>query len=135
MVMQVMGISCKYRGSCSPPLCSLVPNRGSGTPAVYGAYLRRRHQVERGGLWKQTDFQTVHDLSVQPSAGPFSPAQFSRSVVSNSSTPWTAARQASLSITNSQSLLKLTSIASVMPSNQLILCRHLLLPPSMQHDL
>ena len=43
--------------------------------------------------------------------------------------PWTAARQASLSITNSWSLLKLTSIKSVMPSNHLILCRPLLLPP------
>ena len=43
-------------------------------------------------------------------------------------TPWTAARQASLSITNSQSLLKLTSIESVMPSNHLILCHPLLLP-------
>ena len=40
------------------------------------------------------------------------------------------ARQASLSITNSQSLLKLMSITSVMPSNHLILCRPLLLPPS-----
>ena len=45
-------------------------------------------------------------------------------------TPWTAARQASLSITNSWSLLKLMSIESVMPSNHLILCRPLLLPPS-----
>ena len=45
-------------------------------------------------------------------------------------TPWTAARQASLFITNSQSLLKLMSIESVMPSNHLILCRTLLLPPS-----
>ena len=45
-------------------------------------------------------------------------------------TPWTAASQASLSITNSQSLLKLMSIASVMPSNYLILCHPLLLPPS-----
>ena len=44
--------------------------------------------------------------------------------------PWTAARQASLSITNSQSLLKLMSIASVMPSNHLMLCRPLLLMPS-----
>ena len=44
-------------------------------------------------------------------------------------TPWTAARQASLSITNSRSLLKLMSIASVMPSNHLILCCPLL-PPS-----
>ena len=44
-------------------------------------------------------------------------------------TPWTVARQASLSITNSQSLRKLMSIASVMPSNHLILCRPLLLLP------
>ena len=46
-------------------------------------------------------------------------------------TPRTAARQASLSITNSQSLFKLVSIESVMPSNHLILCHPLLLPPSM----
>ena len=45
-------------------------------------------------------------------------------------TPWTAALQASLSITNSWSLLKLMSIESVMPSNHLILCRPLLLLPS-----
>ena len=44
--------------------------------------------------------------------------------------PWTAAGQASLSITNSQSLLKLMSTESVMPSNHLILCRPLLLLPS-----
>ena len=44
--------------------------------------------------------------------------------------PWTAAHQASLSITNSRSLLKLMSVESVMPSNHLILCRPLLLPPS-----
>ena len=56
--------------------------------------------------------------------------QFSHSVVSNYATPWTAARQASLSITNSRSLIKLMSIKSVMPSNHLILCRPLLLPPS-----
>ena len=43
-------------------------------------------------------------------------------------TPWTAAHQASLSITNSWSLLKLMSIQSVMPSNHLILCHPLLLP-------
>ena len=45
-------------------------------------------------------------------------------------TPWTAACQASLFITNSWSLLKLMSIESVMPSNHLLLCRHLLLLPS-----
>ena len=45
-------------------------------------------------------------------------------------TPWTEARQASLTITNSRSLLKLMSIKLVMPSNHLILCSPLLLPPS-----
>ena len=44
--------------------------------------------------------------------------------------PWTAAHQASLSFTNSQSLLKLMAIVLVMPSNHLILCRPLLLLPS-----
>ena len=65
-------------------------------------------------------------------------ASFSQSVSSVHSlsrvrlfvTPWTAARQASLSITNSWSLLKLMSIESVMPSNHLILYRPLLLLPS-----
>ena len=55
--------------------------------------------------------------------------QFSCSVVSDSATPWTAACQASLSITSSWNLLKLMSIELVMPSNHLILC-HPLLPPS-----
>ena len=45
-------------------------------------------------------------------------------------TSWSSARQAYLSITNSQSLLKLMSIVSVMPSNHLILCHPLLFPPS-----
>ena len=71
----------------------------------------------------------------------FSPAnlpsvQFSSSVVSDSATPWITACQASLSITNSQSLLKLMSIESVMPSSHLILCHPLLLlspiPPSIR---
>ena len=56
--------------------------------------------------------------------------QFSRSVVSDSATPWTAACQASLSITNSRSLLKLIFIQLVMPSNHFILCHLLLLLPS-----
>ena len=56
-------------------------------------------------------------------------SQFSRSV-RLFVTPWTAAHQASLSITNSRNLLKLMSIESVMPSNHLILCHPLLLPPS-----
>ena len=53
---------------------------------------------------------------------------FSHSDVSSSSTPWTAAHQASLSFTISQSLLTLMSIESVMLSNRLVYCRPLLLP-------
>ena len=59
-----------------------------------------------------------------------SSVQFSRSVFSVFATPGTAACQVSLSITDSCSLLKLMSIASVMPSNHLILCCPLLLSPS-----
>ena len=59
---------------------------------------------------------------------PFSSVQ-SLSRVRLFATPWIAARQASLSITNSQSWLRLTSIESVMPSSHLILCRPLLLLP------
>ena len=67
-------------------------------------------------------------FTTEPSGKPLS--QFSCSVVSDSATPWRAARQASLSITNPWSLLKLMSIESVMPSNHLILCHPLLLLPS-----
>ena len=56
--------------------------------------------------------------------------QFSNSVVSDFVIPWTVACQVSLSNTNSQSLFKLMSIESVMPSNHLILCRPLLILPS-----
>ena len=61
----------------------------------------------------------------------FSSVQFSHSVMFDSLwPPWTIAWQASLSVTNSRSLLKLMSIELVMPSNHLILCRSLLLLPS-----
>ena len=59
-----------------------------------------------------------------------SSVQISHSVMSDFATPWTAAHQASLSITNSRSLLKLMTIESVMPSNHLILCHPLLFLPS-----
>ena len=61
---------------------------------------------------------------------PFSSVQFSISVMSVSVTQWTAARQASLSITNAWSLLRLMSIESVMPSNYPVLSCPLLLLPS-----
>ena len=63
----------------------------------------------------------------------FYSVQFSPSVMSDSlrsPAPWTAAHQASLSITNSRSLLKLMSTELVIPSNHLILCPPLLLQPS-----
>jgi len=59
----------------------------------------------------------------------FSSVQVSCSIVSDSATPWIAAHQASLSITNSRSSLRLTSIESVMPSSHLNLCHPLLLLP------
>ena len=59
-----------------------------------------------------------------------SSVQFSHSAMSNSATPWTAAHQASLSITSSQSMFKLMCIESVMSSNHFILCHPFLLPPS-----
>ena len=55
--------------------------------------------------------------------------EFNHSVMSDSAAPWTAACQASLSIINSQNLLKLTSIELVMPCHHLILCHPLLLLP------
>ena len=60
----------------------------------------------------------------------YTPIQFSCSVMSDSATPWTAACQAYLSITNCQSLFKLMYIKSVVPSNHLILCHPLILLPS-----
>ena len=60
----------------------------------------------------------------------FSSVQFSHSVVSDFATPWTAACRTSLSITNSQSLLKLMYIESVMSSNHFILCHPLIFLPS-----
>ena len=69
------------------------------------------------------------DLPAAPSSVQFSSVQ-SLNRVQLFVTPWTAARHTSLSITNSQSWLKLMSIESVMPSNHLLLCRPLLLLPS-----
>ena len=64
----------------------------------------------------------------------FSFIQFLRSV-QLFTTPWTAACQASLFIMNSRGLHKLMSIESVMPSNHLILCHSLFLPPSIFHSI
>ena len=72
---------------------------------------------------------TLIEQCISPNVGkPFSSVQ-SLSRVRLFSTPWITAHQASLSITNSRSSLKITSIESVIPSNHLILCRPLLLLP------
>ena len=73
---------------------------------------------------------TTPKIELQILVNAESKVPFSHSAVSGSATPRTAKRQACLSITNSQSLLKLMSIESVMPFNHLILCHALLLPPS-----
>ena len=85
------------------------------------ATVRTRHETTD---WFQIGKRGSQGCILSPC---FSSVQFSHSVVSNSATPWTAAHQTSLSITNSGSLLKLMSIKSVMPSNHLILCLPLLL--------
>ena len=91
--------------SFKPNICLLSPCSGSQKPILF--ILARNHYV----------------------SPPFSSVQ-SLSRVRLFATPWIAAHQASLSINNSQSSLRLTSIESVMPSSHLILCRPLLLLPS-----
>ena len=81
------------------------------------------------GLWAETSLNLECTLRRVSILTLFSSVQL-LSCVQLFVTPWTAARQASLSITSSQSLLKLMSIESVMPSNHLIFCHPLLLPPS-----
>ena len=83
----------------------------------------------------RTEINGGSGMEARMSSGILSPELKFSSVQSLSrvwlfATPWTSARQASLSITNSQSLLKLMSTESVIPSNHLILCHPLLLPPS-----
>ena len=101
--------------------------------ATHSSILAWRIPMDRGARWatvyRATKSQTwlthnTHTYIVQ-----FSSVQL-LSCVLLFVTPWTAARQASLSITNCQSLLKLKSVESVMPSNHLILCCPLLLLPS-----
>ena len=84
--------------------------------------------------WRDKPVDSPVDRPLEPSHGDETSVQFSTvqslSRVWLFAIPWTAAHQASLSITNSQSSLKLTSIKLVMPSYHLILCRPLLLLPS-----
>ena len=95
--------------------CYMHESPGSSIPITYGFLSFSLHILGT---------KPTYDTSVQ-----FSSVQ-SFSHVRLFATPWTATRQASLSNTNSQSLPKLMSIESVMPSNHLILRRPLLLLPS-----
>ena len=83
---------------------------------------------ENTGIWTSPLESSLDKVTLQLFVI-FSSVQFSCSVVSDSVTPWIAACQASLSITNSWSLLKLMPIEPVMPSSHLILCHPLLLLP------
>ena len=95
-------------------------------------WLRPRFQSAQHG-WASLETEEMgitEDGSPEGSLGVvtrrISSVQFNRSVVSDFATPWTAACQASLSITNSRSLLKFMSIELLVPSNHLILCCPLL---------
>ena len=118
----------------------MVPGEGNGNPLQYSC---PRNPMDRGGWWiivhgvskSQTQLGTHAPWRYIWTWGRLSPTvQFSSvqllSCVWLFATPWTVPHQASLSITNSQSFLKLMSIESVMPSNHLILCQPLLLLPS-----
>ena len=108
------------RGSSWP---GIEPNSLT-SPALAGEFFTTSTTWEVLGLCTEMQLIFVSVSSVQ-----FSSLQ-SLSCVQLFATPWTAACQSSLSITNSRSLLKLMSIELVMPSNHLILCHPLLLLPS-----
>ena len=105
-----------------------MAQKGACVPAVHRSAAHNSQTMEAtemstdGWMAKEDVAHTYNEV--------FSSAQSSRSVMTESTTPRTVARQASLSIASSQSLPKPTSIESVMPSNHLILCHPLLLSPS-----
>ena len=108
---------------CNPP--------GSSAHGIFQARILEWVAISYSrGSSRSTDWTQVSRVSwiTRRILYQFSSVQFSRSVVSNSATPWIAARQASLSITNSR-VHSDSSIESVMPSSHLILCRPLLILP------
>ena len=136
-----MGLeSCQPQGARFSPWALAVTGRNKRQLWISGEtwrYNRAYARARQGGKqdFKEAAVLRILHLELQPVSWPrcflahFSSVQ-SLSRVQLFVTPWTAACQGSLSITNSRSLLKLMSIESVMPFNHLILCRPLLLPPS-----
>ena len=114
-----LSLSCVGEGNGNPLQCSCLENPGDG-----GAWWAAVYGVAQGG----TQMKWLSSSS-SSDRGQFSSVQ-SLNRVRLFATPRTAARQASLSITNTQSPPKPMSIKSVMPSNYLILCHLLLLLPS-----
>ena len=116
--------------------CGISPDQGAVSPALAGRALTPGPLGHQGSpilvlfyLLSKHNHWTEFGMSFSYISYPSTSVQW-LSHVRLFVTPWTAARQASLSITNSQSLLKLMSVESVMPSNHLILCHPLLLLPS-----
>ena len=120
---------------CTPMGCSLpgtTIHRISQTRTLEWVDISFSWESSWSKAWIHISCLAARLFITEPQRSPyfmFSSLQFSRSVVSDSATPWNASRQASLSITNSRSSLRLTSIESVMPSSHLILCHPLLLLP------
>ena len=112
-------------------LTGLISLQFMGLSRVFSNTTVQKHQSlgAQTSVWSNSNIHTWLLEKLLYSYSQFSSVQ-SLSCVWLLATPWTAGRQASLSITNSRSLLKLMSIESVMPSNHLVICCPLLLPPS-----
>ena len=122
---------------CNPMDCSPPGSSVSGTFQAFtgvGCHFLLQGIFSTQGLNLRLVSCIAEFFTTVPPRKPFPLLQFSSvqllTCVQIFATPWTAACQTSLSITNSQSLLKLMSIESVMSSNHLILCHPILLPPS-----
>ena len=117
-------LSCTGEGNGNPLQCSCLenPRDGGAWWAAFCGVAQSRTKLK----WLSSSSSSSSHSTVEQVVSSVQ----SLSLVQLFVTPWTAAHQVSLSITNSQNLLKLMSIELVMPSNHLILCRPLLLQPS-----
>ena len=111
--------------SLTPKVISGIPSSPRTTPPL----TLQTFSTQPHSFWIAHSLTLIKDLFSPTHSDPFGLIQ-SLSPVWLFVTPWTAASQASLSITNSRSSLKLTSIESVMPSNHLVLSHPLILLPS-----